>query len=508
MPLVLSAKWPWAVALAAEDSTPFNANMVRDKARQLAQQSFKDQDRSLPKELQDVGYDGYRAIRFRPERALWHGEGLPFEVQFFNRGFIFTDRVDIYEVSDGRARPIVYSPDLFDFGGLKLSPEAANAGFAGFRLHAPINRADYYDEVAVFLGASYFRAVAKGQIYGLSARGLSLQTGDPKGEEFPAFRAFWLEKPGKQTNSVVVHALLDSKSAAAAFRFTIRPGDTTTFDVEAAVYPRVEIAQIGIGSLTSMFLFDANDRVGIDDFRSAVHDSDGLALRNGRGEEVWRPLSNPRDLQISNFADVSPRGFGLIQRDRDFHGYEDLESRFEKRPSLWVEPIGDWGNGAVVLLEIPTKEEIHDNIVAFWRPGDPLRAKNEYTYTYRLHWGAGKPDPAALARFVKTRIGAGPDDGTRRVVLDVTGPNANGAASATPGATAAGSANAAETFRVEVTSGKAEIRNLTVASNPVTHGRRIAFELVTNKEPVVELRGQLVREDEPVSEVWIYRWTQ
>ncbi len=263
------------------------------------------------------------------------------------------------------------------------------------------------------------------------------------------------------------------------------------FDVETAIYPRVDVSEAGIGSATSMFLFDTNDRVGVDDFRPAVHDSDGLGMRAGRGEELWRPLINPQDLQVSVFGDSSPRGFGLLQRDRDFRTYQDIESRFEKRPSLWIEPIGDWGNGAVHLVEIPTKEEIHDNIVAFWRPAEPLRAKGEYGYTYRLHWGAERPDQRPLARIGKTRVGAG-QDGARRFVLDaIGGPKC---------------LDDGTEFRGNVTNGKGEMRNLVVQPNPATAGCRVAFELVTNKEPVIELRGQLFRQNEPVSEVWIYRW--
>lgn len=465
---------------------------MRRTARELAQKAYKAPDTSLPAGFKDIDYDAYRAIRFLPERALWREEKLPFQVQFFHRGFIFTDRVTIYDVSNGRAQLIPYSPSLFDFGKTKPPPENSNIGFAGFRLHAPINRPDYYDEVGVFLGASYFRAIAKGQVYGLSARGLSLRTGDPRGEEFPAFTTFWIEKPPQHTNSIVVHALLDSPSAAAAFRFTIRPGDTTIYDTEMALYPRNDVAESGIGSGTSMFFFDANDRVGVDDFRPAVHDSDGLAIRNGRGEQLWRPLTNPTDLQISIFGDVNPRGFGLLQRERDFFAYDDLESHFEKRPSLWVEPIGDWGEGAVDLVEIPTKEEIHDNIISFWRPKDPLKAKGEYIFTYRLHWGDYHPNPEQLAQFAKTSVGAGPDD-NRRFVLEATG------------GTLAGTDPKSLTAKVQADKG--EVRNLVLQSNPQTGGMRISFELATKSAPLIELRAQLLQQERPVSEVWIYRWT-
>lgn len=494
IPLVLAtSRLPAQTRTAAAEGSPFDAHMVRRMAAELAQKSYSPPDRTLPKSLQGLDYDQYRTIRFKTDRSLWRGENLPFEAQFFHRGFLFEDPITIHEVAQGRAREIPYSPDLFDFGVVEPPPPNAALGFAGFRLHAPLNRADYYDEVCVFLGASYFRAVARGETYGLSARGLALNTGDPGGEEFPAFRAFWLEKPHPQTDSIVVHALLDSKSAAAAYRFTIRPGGTTVFDVEMTLYPRVDIAQPGIGTLTSMFFFGPNDRVGVDDFRPAVHDSDGLAIRNGRGEEIWRPLQNPTDLQISIFQDTNPRGFGLLQRNRDFRRYEDLESRFETRPSLWIEPIGNWGEGAVHLIEIPTPEEIHDNIVAFWRPKDTLRAKGEYAYTYRQHWGSDKPGAPPLAVFSATRIGSAPDDG-RRFVLDVVGDKL---ASLDPA-----------TVSSSVWSEKGELRNVVTRPNPVTGGYRVSFELVPQDATASEMRVQLLQGQEPLSEVWVYRWTR
>ncbi len=477
-------------ATQPQPNQSFDAQAVRRLAQEMAAKPYKAPDKSLPAAFKDLDYDAYRSIRFRPDRALWRGEGLPFQVEFFHRGFIFTDRIDVFVVSEGQAHPVVYSPDLFDLGRVKPPAQNTDVGFAGFRLHAPINRPDYYDEVGVFLGASYFRAVAKGQIYGLSARGLSIRTADPKGEEFPAFRTFWIEKPAKGTNSIVVHALLDSPSAAAAYRFTIRPGATTIYDIEMSIYPRNDIAEAGIGSLTSMFFFDANDRVGVDDFRPGVHDSDGLAVRNGRGEEIWRPLSNPRDLQVSIFSDVNPRGFGLMQRERDFFAYEDLESHFEKRPSAWVEPIGDWGEGAVQLVEIPTKEEIHDNIVTFWRPKDALKAKGEYTVTYRLHWDEDKSEPKDTVKFIKTRSGAAPDNG-RRFVLELSGAAVRGELTG---------------LKPLVAADKGEIKNLVLQKNQQTGGARISFELGTKNEKVIELRAQLMREDQAVSEVWIYRW--
>ncbi|WP_458761442.1 glucan biosynthesis protein G [Afipia sp. TerB] len=472
-------------------TTPFDPSVVRKLARETASKPFKAPDNALPKALKDLNYDEYRAIRFNPERALWHDEKLPFQVQFFHRGFIYANRVDIYEVSDGHATKVAYRPENFSFGTTP-PPAGSDIGFAGFRIHAPINKPDYYDEVCVFLGATYFRAVAKDEVYGLSARGLSINTGQASGEEFPQFKAFWIEKPAPNVNSIVVHALLDSESAAAAYRFTIRPGDTTVFDVEMAIYPRVDLKFPGLAPMTSMFFFGSNDRNNVDDFRPAVHDSDGLAILNGRGEQLWRPLNNPRDLQISTFSDLNPRGFGLLQRERDFFDYQDLESSFERRPSLWVEPIGDWGEGSVQLIEIPTKEEIHDNIAAFWHPKAPLAAKGEHIYTYRLHWGSGDPKASPLATFCRTGIG-GRAEKTRLFVLDLIGEKLK---SVDP-----------KTIRGEVTADKAEIKNIVTQPNPHTGGWRLSFEMLSKDQTPIELRASLKQEDSILSEVWVYRWT-
>jgi glucans biosynthesis protein len=490
LPLVAAARSFLTPAKA--ESAPFDRSMVRQMARDAASKAFKAPDSQLPNNFKDLDYDHYRAIRFLPDRALWRGEKLPFEVQFFHRGFFYANRVDIYEVANGQSAKIAYQPEQFSFGQTPPPNPDADLGFAGFRLHAPINKPDYYDEVCVFLGASYFRAVAKGEQYGLSARGLSINTGEPKGEEFPLFKAFWIEKPAANASSIVVHALLDSESAAAAYRFTIRPGETTVFDVEMAIYPRVNLEHVGLAPMTSMFLFGPNDRIDVDDFRPSVHDSEGLAILNGRGEELWRPLNNPRDLQISAFSDLNPHGFGLMQRQKDFAAYQDIESGFERRPSLWAEPIGDWGEGEVRLIEIPTKEEIHDNIAVFWHPKSALQAKGEHTYTYRLHWGRDVPKPTALARFSRTGIGARGED-TKIFVLDLVGDKLK---LADP-----------QKIRGIVSAEKTKIQNIVTQSNPSIGGWRLSFELSVKEKVPVEIRASLMHDDQAVSEVWVYRWT-
>lgn len=477
---------------AGEEGSAFDAGTVRNLARELASRPFKAADRTLPQELQKLSYDAYRNIRFNPDRALWHGQGLPFEAQMLHRGFLFADRVDIHVVAGGKARRLAYDPSLFRFEhGVTPPPAGLDLGFSGFRLHGALNRPDYLDEIVVFQGASYFRAVGKGQGYGSSARGLAIKTGSSAGEEFPVFKAFWIEQPPSGGKSIVVHALLDSPSAAAAHRFTIQPGDTTITTVEMSLYPRADLSEAGIGGLTSMFLFGPNDLMGFDDFRPAVRDAQGLAMIDGSGEHLWRPLTNPKRLEVSSFQSTNMRGFGLMQRQRSFFDYQDLEARYEKRPSLWLEPIGDWGEGAVHLVEIPTPEEVHDNIVAFWRPKDTLRKGGEYNYTYRLHWAWDVPGPASLGRVSSTRAGA--VSGRRLFVIDlVDGPMRD---------------LAPEGVEARVSTSAGEISNVVLQQNPEIQGTRLSFMLDPKGTDIAELRAGVFRDQTALSETWIYRWT-
>jgi periplasmic glucans biosynthesis protein len=472
---------------------PFDGATVRNLARQLSLQPYKAPDSTLPAPFKDLDFSAYQGIRFDQSKALWHGLGSKFTAEFFHRGYIYHDRVDIFEVVGGKADPIKYTTDMFTFD--KVPPSTGDLGFAGFRIHYPLNRADTRDEICAFLGASYFRAVAKGQGYGLSARGLAIKTADSAGEEFPLFRAFWLERPTQGADVVVIHALLDSPSATAAFRFTIRPGEDTVFDTETATYPRVDIAQAGLAPLTSMFLFDSNDRVRFDDWRAAVHDSNGLQLHTGRDEAIWRPLANPRDLQVSSFEDTTPRGFGLAQRARAFIDYQDLESHYEKRPSLWVEPIGDWGRGVVELVEIPSDREVNDNMVAFWRPHDPLRAKGEYLLSYRLHWCWAPPGVVNLAQALQTRCGLSFDQKHRQFIIDFVGDSLKPLAP-----------DAQPTLDVGADKGK--IISAVTQPNPGVSGWRVSIELDTQDNKLVELHARMMQGDQPLTETWVYRWTQ
>jgi glucans biosynthesis protein len=477
---------------------PFDRSVVTDLARRLAKAAFVPPDGKTPPEIEELTYDQYRDIRFRPSAAIWGDTDLPFHLQLFHRGFYFKDPVGISIVDGGQAKHLPYSADMFDYGPLVPRPlPSGDIGFAGFRVHGAINRRDYFDEIAVFLGASYFRSLGKGQVYGLSARGLAIKTAEPEGEEFPFFRNFWIETPVKDSETLVVHALLDSPSVSGAYRFTIRPGLPTTMDVEVTLFPRVELAKVGLAPSTSMFYFNANGRAGYDDYRPEVHDSDGLLMLNGRGERLLRPLSNPKILQISAFMDAGPRGFGLIQRDRDFSTYQDLEAAYERRPSLWVEPVGDWGQGWVNLIEIPSKSEVNDNIVAFWQPKVPIAAGSEYAFAYRLSWG-GEPAPAAGGAVVlSTRRGRADlkeDTPPRLFVIDY--------GLADPAAT-----RPAADPKATVTTSAGRVSHLVVGANPVTKGWRITFQLDPESADSVELRLVLAFPDGRPAEIWVYRWT-
>lgn len=484
---------PGASAAAAdEQGSPFDDNTVAEMAKQLAAKPFKAPDSALPKELSNLAYSDYQTIRFKPDHALWRNLGTNFTAEFFHRGYLYKDRVDVFQVADGRAAPVVYSTDMFTWE--KVKPPTTDVGFAGFRLQYPLNRIDYFDEVCAFLGASYFRAVARGQGYGLSARGLAIKTADSSGEEFPLFRAFWLERPAPGSDSITIHALLDSQSAAGAFRFVIRPGQETLFDTEVKLYPRVDISQAGLAPLTSMFFFGPNDQGQANDWRAAVHDSDGLALHTGHDERIWRPLINPRKLQISAFSDTGPRGFGLAQRARSFTDYQDLEAVYQKRPALLIEPRGNWAPGVVELVEIPSDKEVNDNIVAFWRPHDPLKANNEFKLDYRMHWCWYDPEPGPFAQVIQTRSGKSWQGENRQYVIDFAGAALDAWKAETPP-------------KLDVGTDRGKIVNAVAELNPDLGGWRVSIELDTQKQEVVELHARLMDGDKPLTETWIGRWT-
>ncbi|MFO1161924.1 MAG: glucan biosynthesis protein [Reyranellaceae bacterium] len=394
---------------------------VEKMAAKLAAEPFQE-PASIDGDMRRLDYDRYRALRARPDTALWHEGTSPFRVEFFPAGFIYEKPVQIFVVDGGATTPLAIGPDLFDFSdtGLKEPPEKVE--LAGFRLLHPLNRADKFDEVAAFLGASYFRIIGRDQVYGSSARGLAIDTGiGGKPEEFPLFRAFWLVKPRPDAKELTVWALLDSAGAAGAFSFTIRPGARTVIDTRCILYMRNDVQVLGIAPLTSMF-FSGKAAPTRDDYRPEIHDADGLYLSTGKDERVWRPLDNPAALVVTAFQDRTPKGFGLLQRERDFERYQDTGTALEARPSLWVEPRDDWGEGEVRLVEIPSQAETNDNIVAFWVSRQPARKGDRKEYTYRL---SSLSDEAALSpagRVIATRAGLVPSaPKQRRMVVEFAG---------------------------------------------------------------------------------------
>lgn len=477
----------------ASAASEFSERVVLALARNLARRAYRAPAKA-PAVLSELGYSEYRSIRFRKDAAIWRREPVGFELELFPPGSVYDAPVRIDVVEGGRAREIGFNPALFDWNLAAAAREAAQGfGFSGFRMHGPLNRPDYLDEFLVFQGASYFRAVAKGQAYGLSARGLALKTAQPEGEEFPAFRRFWIERPRSGADSFVAHALLDSPSLTGAYRFGVYPGETTSMEVSAVLYPRTELTHLGLAPLTSMFYFGWLDRAKAEDFRPEVHDSDGLAMLTGAGERLWRPLANPNELQVAAFSDHNPRGFGLIQRARRFEQYEDLEAAYERRPSLWVEPVGDWGAGHVELVEIPTGSEVHDNIVAYWRPAARLGAKQPVHLAYTLHWGADAPGSPEAAQVAQSR--AGRREGARRLfVVDYRGGPLD-----QPGAAAA--------LQARLTTSAGAVSLPVVQPGPHGKGARVTFELDPGEAKLAELRLEPWLGGARAGETWLYRWT-
>jgi periplasmic glucans biosynthesis protein len=420
--LLVGAIWLSGAGLAQA----FDFGTLATQARQLASSPYQAVTPALPAELKALSYDQYRDIRFKPDHALWHKDKLPFELMFFHLGKFQTLPVRINEVDEqGQVRHLAFDRNDFDYGQNRLSPEDwGDLGYAGFRVHYPINSAAYKDEVIVFLGASYFRAVGANQRYGLSARGLAIDTVGGKGEEFPRFSEFWIEKPKAGATSLVIYALMESPRASGAYRFEIRPGTDTVTDVKAQLYLRSPVATLGVAPLTSMFMFGENQPHRTD-FRPEVHDSDGLMIATGEGEWLWRPLINPGQTLTTSFAMKSLRGFGLMQRDRSFASYEDAEARYDQRPSVWITPQGDWGPGRVELVQLNTPDETNDNVVAYWVPSRLPPAGQPLTLSYQMRWQGQQQQRPPGAWVTQSRVGRGFDQlasNEHQYIVDFAGP--------------------------------------------------------------------------------------
>ncbi|MDK9694984.1 MAG: glucan biosynthesis protein [Siculibacillus sp.] len=473
----------------AATGVPFSFGWLKDEARRLASTARVVPKPPVPQRFADLTQDQYRDIRWKRDLWIWRDEKRGYRLEPLPSGFVYRAPVELHLVEDGVALPIPFDRDRFDWGANVAPPEdGVVLPFSGLKLRRPRDP-DRWPEFAVFQGATYFKSIARDQVYGLTARGLAINTAEPDGEEFPYFSRFYIEKPEETAQTVRLYALLDSKMVTGAYRFTVRSGDETTIDVELTLFPREDLAHVGLGALNSMFLYGSIGRTRSDDIRPAVHLSDGLAVMTGLGERLWRPLANPRTLQISVFGDENPHGFGLAQRSRDFADYQDLERRWDLCPSAWVEPVGDWGKGSVVLVEIPSDSEIHENITAYWRPKTRIPAGQEYSAAYRLRWTGAGLAPSDIGRVAASLEGQGGEATWRRYAIDFTGPMPPVAG-----------------VKVVATASAGRIVSPILRPNPATGGYRVTFDLDPKNAPLSELRVQLTDGQKPVSETWLYRW--
>ena len=480
-----------AIQAALGEGQKFSAGGVVELARALARRPFAPQPNDLPEPFAGLNFEQYVAIKAQPSARIWENEGRGFVVEPLPRGFVFTTGVTLFTVEDGMVRRVLFDRNRYDFGALTVPANTPDLGFSGFRLTSTAGGSAPLD-FAIVQGATFFRALARGQTFGAVARALTLKPAETRGEEFPIFRAFWIERPVAGTNAILVHGLIDSESVTGAVRMTFRPGEATIVDVETTLFPRVNLEHVGLGGVGATFLFGPNVRRGTDDVRPAVYDAAGLQMLNGRGEWLWRPLNNPDMLQISAFVDENPRGFGLLQRERDPLFFQDDAGQPERRPSVWIEPIGEWGQGAVQLIEIPSDSEVNDNILAYWRPRAPMAAGSEVSLAYRQFWSWVPPERPNLAAVAATRSGRGGGGRRRRFLVEFAGE-----ALATP----------QPELRPAVSAGSGAISNVRVWANPERKTVRVAFDLDPGGENACELRLLLQAGQRPISETWLYRWT-
>jgi periplasmic glucans biosynthesis protein len=480
----------------------FDFDDVTRRARELAAAEFDSSLPALPDPVNKLDFDAWRDIRFRPDKAFLAANGSQFRLQLFHLGHLYRRPVIVNTIRDGIAAPIPYAANLFDYGRTKIDkPLPVNLGFAGFRLHYPLNSPKVFDEVIAFLGVSYFRFLGRGQRYGLSARALAVEAGTPN-EEFPFFREFWIESPEPGASRITIYALLDSQSAAGAYRFDLYPGAESAIEISAVLFPRRANVKFGLAPLTSMFFIGDDDHRFDDDYRPELHDSDGLLIHSGTGEWIWRPLRNPPKLQVSAFLDREARGFGLMQRDRDFFHYQDLDLAYETRPSYFVETRENFGEGAVELVELPTGNETNDNIVASYVPKAPLEPQKPFSYAYRL---LATLDPAGLSPNGRTlntyqtsaaaRGSADPPvPGSRRFIIDFTGGDL------------AFYANAPELVEVVPTTSQGKILRSFIVPNPHTQGFRAIIDVQLEPGQSADLRAFLRTGTRALTETWTFPW--
>ena len=478
-----------SVTLAAP--VDFKSGTPADIARDLAKQPFKPIASDLPDPFKTLSYEDYAAIKLKPDARIWNDGGVGFVVEPLHRGFQYGNPIQLNIVADGKAYRLVYETRLYEFGKLNPSPKIGDIGFSGFRVVRG-RGGQGAAEVATFQGTNFYRALADGQVAGMMARALAIKVADAKGEEMPFFRQIWIEKPSAIADLLVVHAVIDSDSLTGAFRFTIRPGEATIVDVECTLFARKAVDNFGLATMSATHLLGYMDHKRFDDYRPNVNEVGGVQMLTGANEWVWRPVSNREELQISTFIDSKPRGFGCMIRDRNFENFLDEEQHWERRPSIWVEPFGDWSDGGVQLIEIPSQSDANDNILCFWRPNAPLLSGSETSFSYRQFWCWDPPEKPDLARAARSHAGA---VGKRtRFFVEFEGDIL------------------ADDKRVSGMSPTltASAGSLTMLKTFPDHERkalRVLFELDPQGAGSSELRLVLEAQGNRISETWLYRWT-
>ncbi len=471
---------------------PFNPASIVDLARTIAKQPFKGPPTDLPEPFAALNYEQYVGVRYRKDRVIWGEDKTGFVIEPLHRGFVFNAHMQINIVEDGMSRRLAYDAGNFEFGSVRPPANLGDIGFSGFRVLA--QQDGRLSEIAIFQGASFFRARAPGQTFGVQARGLSLKTADPRGEEFPLFKAVWIEKPSLAANALVIHALLDSESVAGAYRFTMRPGEAIIVDTEMTLCPRANVENVGIAAMSGTSISSPLERRRPDDVRPIIAELNGLQMLTGRDEWIWRPVTNRSTLQISSFVDDNPKGFGFLQRNRDFESYQDDEAHWETRPSVWIEPLSDFGPGNVQLTEIPAESDTNSNCIAYWRPNGGLVAGKEQAWAYRQFWCWEPPVRPAQLTVFESRGGRGSAAKRRRFVVAFTGDALGDAQSLREPKPA-----------LSVFSGSlASMRSYLYRDRKLY---RVVFEFDPGGEPQAEMRLVIEADGKPVSETWLYRWT-
>ena len=491
---------PVTAAAKAPATKPFSFDTVVERARDLAANAWQEPE-AVPRFMQDLTYSQYQDIRFNPQRSLWADKKSRFQVLLVPPGLFYKHAVRINIVNGSAVSPLEFDKDNFMFtdGELaKLVPP--NLGYAGFKLTYPLQKPGVQNQFLVFQGASYFRGVGKDNVFGLSGRGLAVDTALPSGEEFPHFREFWLIKPKPQATQMTVYALLDGQSVTGAYQMKITPGANTRIDVEAALFPRRTIKLLGIAPLTSMFFYGENTSRPSGQWRAEVHDSDGLLVHDAAtGEWLWRPVINPSSLTIDYFGTENVAGFGLFQRDQFFQHFNDLNADYHKRPSMWVTPKGRWGPGDIMLVQIPTPNETNDNTVAFWTPKAPPQVGVPYTIGYSLNIGGRDVVVPPAGRTINTFvgdgniIGGGREKGAYRVLVDFAG----GTLDKVP--------RDASVTAVVTAQEQGEVLEQYVEYNTSLKAWRLSILARPAEGRPLDLRGYLVQGNKTLSETWTYR---